>query len=187
VATHVPRAHRAIALWDCFYRRWHHLDAPPSKIPPLLSLSPERTWRPHRLADGTTLRRGDPYGELHLDNASVMALRQHGLSSVQLGLKFRHELRASLMMLARLSSDHERFAALVAFSAITIFHQGLARLGFEVETDGLITPRVTGAYQHALLLSLGACPGEHRSACARRLWISRCRLRALYGSPRRAS
>lgn len=174
-------AHRAIALLDCVYRRWHHLDAPPSKVPPLLSISARRAWRPHRLADGTMLRWGDPYGELHLDNAAVVALRQQGLSSVKVGLKFRHELHASLVMLARLSNVDERFAGLAAFSAITIFHQGLVRLGFEVETDGLIIPRVTGAYQHALLLSLGARPGLHRSPCARRLWISRCRLHDLYG------
>lgn len=181
MANHVARTHRAMVLWDRAYRRWHGLDAPPSKVPPLLVLSSERAWRRHRLADGTLLRRGDRYGELHLDNVSVVALRQHGLSAVQLGLKFRVELRASLRTLAGLSEDEERFAGLRAFSAITIFHQGLMRLGFEVEADGLIAPRITGAYQHALLLSLATRPGLHRSPCARRLWISAGKLRSLYG------
>jgi hypothetical protein len=169
------------------YRRWHGLDTPPSRIPPLLTISVERAWRPHRLADGTVLRWGDRYGELHLDNAAVVALRQHGLSSLQLGLQFRRELRASLTALARLAGGDERFADLVAFSAITIFHQGLGRLGFEVETDGLVTPRITGAYQQALLLSLGAHQSPHRSVRARRLWISRRRLRVVYGPLRRVS
>lgn len=181
MANHVARAHRAIVLWDRVYRRWHGLDALPSRVPPLLVLSPERAWRPHRLADGTLLQRGDRYGELHLDNASVVALRQRGLSAPRLGLKFRLELRASLRTLARLSDGEERFAGLQAFSAITIFHQGLMRLGFEVETDGLIAPRITGAYQRALLLSLAARPGSHRSPYARRLWISARKLRSLYG------
>jgi hypothetical protein len=182
----VGRAHRAIALWDCLYRRWHGLDAPPSKVPPLLAVSLGRAWRRHQLSDGTVLNVGDRYGELHVDNAAVAALRQPGLSSVQLGLKFRQGLRASLGMLARLSGGDERFADLAAFSAITIFHRGLMRLGFEVEPDGLVTPRITAAYQQALLLSLGARPSRHRS-CACRLWISRRRLRAVYGPLRRVS
>ncbi len=181
MADHVARAHRAIVLWDRVYRRLHGLDTLPAKVPPLLVLSPERAWRQHRLADGTLLKPGDHYGELHLDNACVVALRQRGFSPSHLGLKVRHELRASLRTLAMLSEGQERFAGLQAFSAITIFHRGLKRLGFEIETDGLIAPRITGAYQHALLLSLAARPGLHRSPYARRLWISARRLRSLYG------
>lgn len=187
MATHDVRTRRAIAVWDRVYRRWHRLDAPASKVPPLLSISIGRAWRSHRLPDGTVLRSGDRYGELHLDNACVAALRQRGLSSIQLGLRFRRELRESLTTLARLSGGDGRFAHLVAFSAITIFHQGLSRLGFEVETDGLLAPRITGAYQHALLLALAARPGLHRSPHAQRLWISGPRLRALYGPLRRVS
>lgn len=170
-----------IVLFDRVYRGWYRLDAPSARIPPLLSISPERAWRPHRLPDGTLVRPGDRYGELHLDNVRVMDLRQRGLSSLQVGLQFRRELRASLATLAQLSGDTERFADLVAFSAITIFHHGLTRLGFEVEPAGLLTPRITGAYQHRLLLCLTARPGLHRSPRAERLWLSRRRLRALYG------
>lgn len=181
------RAHRAIAIWDRVYRGWYRLDTPASRVPPLLSISIGRAWRSHRLSDGTVLRSGDRYGELHLDNAYVVALRQRGWSSVKLGLRFRRELRDSLSTLAQLSGGEGRFEHLVAFSAITIFHQGLRRLGFEVETDGLLAPRLTGAYQHALLLALAARPGLHRPPHARRLWISRPRLHALYGPLCRAS
>jgi hypothetical protein len=176
-----------VAVWDTVYRRWHGLDAPPAKIPPVLSISFERAWRVHRLADGTVLRPGDRFGQLHLDNGAVAALRRNELSPVRLGLTFRQQLRVSLATLARLSAADDRYAGVRAFSAITIFHQGLARLGFEVEPGGLIAPRITGAYQHALLLSLAARPGPHRAARAGRLWISRRALVALYGPLRRVS
>jgi hypothetical protein len=175
------------------YRGWHRLDAPASEVPPLLSICLGRAWRSHRLPNGIVVRFGDRYGELHLDNAHVVALRERGRSSIQLGLEFRRELRASLTTLARLTGgdgrfSDGRFSDVVAFSAITIFHQGLlTRLGFEVEPDGLLAPRVTSAYQYALLLSLSARPGVHRSLRAQRLWISRAKLRALYEPLRRVS
>jgi YkoP-like protein len=185
VAAHHVRAQRAITLWDRVYRAWYCLDAPASRIPPLLSIRVGHAWRPHHLSEGTVLRAGDRYGELHLHNASVVALRERGLSSLQLGLEFRRQLRASLTMLTRLCMGSERFATLPAFSAITIFHQGLARLGFEIEPGGLLSPRLTGAYQRALLRALAARPGLHRSLRAERLWISRPRLLTLYGPRRR--
>jgi hypothetical protein len=178
---------RAIALWDGVYRRWHRLDAPSAQVPPVLCLAVARAWRLHHLCDGTAVRRGDRYGELHLDNAAVLALRQSGLTPMRLALMFRHELRASLATLARLSLDCDRVRGLVAFSAVTIFEHGLARLGFDGEDGGLLAPRVTGAYQHALLASLAAPPASHRAPRAHRMWISRRRLRALYGPLRRVS
>jgi hypothetical protein len=147
--------HWAIILFDRAYRAWHRLDAPSARIPPVLSLSVERAWRVHRLPDGTTLRPGDRYGELHLDNAQVIALRERGMPFVQFGLEFRRQLRASLRALARATHRGGRFEDLEAFSAITIFHHGLARLGFVVEPHGLIAPRVTGAYQRRLLALYG--------------------------------
>ena len=188
MSTHHVRAPRAIELFDRVYRGWHRLDAPASEVPPLLSICLGRAWRSHRLPNGIVVRFGDRYGELHLANAQVVALRERGLSSIQLGLEFRRELRASLTTLARLTGGDGRFSDVGAFSAITILHQGLlTRLGFEVEPDGLLAPRVTGAYQYALLLSLSARPGVHRSLRAQRLWISRAKLRALYEPLRRVS
>ena len=175
------RADRLLALCDHVYRGWHRLDRPLSRIPPLLSLHVARSWRSHRLPDGTVLRAGARYGELHLDNAGVLELRARARSPEQLGLALRRALRASLVALAAASSPGGRFAHVVAFSAITIFHPSLARLGFQVEPRGLFAPRITGAYHHALLHSFGARPAEHRSLRAARLWVTRRRLRALYG------
>lgn len=183
----VHRAGRAIALFDHVYRRWHRLDEPASKVDPLLSIGRARAWRGHRLPDGTLLRRGDHYGELHLDNLHVLALRQRSLSPVQLGLEFRRQLRGSLATLASVTGAGGRFEDLVAFSAVTIFHQGLRRLGFELDREDLRAARLVGAYQHALLLWLAAHPGPHRSPVAQRLWISRGRLQRLYAPLRRAS
>lgn len=176
--------HPAIALFDRLYRAWHRLDAPESKLPPLLSLSAERAWREHRLPDGTIIARGDRFGELHLDNAQVIALYARGLPSTQLGFEFRHQLCASLGGLAEAVRRGGRFDDLIAFSAITIFHHGLSRLGFVVEPGGLLAPRVTGAYQRALLRAVATRPRRNRRAVARRLWLSRSRLVSLYsGAP----
>ncbi|HXH83405.1 MAG TPA: hypothetical protein VNN07_10800, partial [Candidatus Tectomicrobia bacterium] len=163
MAIHAIRGHRAVALVDHLYRAWHRLDAPAAKVPPLLTVSRERAWRRRRLPDGTVLRPGDRYGELHLDNARVVELRAAAASSVQLGLAFRRELYASLATLAWLADGGGRYRDVVAFSAITIFHHGLTRLGFEVEPGALLAPRITGAYQHALLLTLAARPGARRA------------------------
>jgi hypothetical protein len=92
-----------------------------------------------------------------------------------------------LTTLARLCTLGERFADLLAFSAITIFREGLGKFGFDVEPHGLFSSRITGVYQHALLRALGARAGLHRSARAERLWISRPRLQALYRPLRRVS
>ena len=188
MATHQARDHRAIALFDRVYRAWHRLDDPPAKVPPLLTLRRARAWRIHRLADGTVVQPGDPYGQLHLDNAQVIALHDLGLSAIQLGLVFRRHLQSSLGALAGLTDGGGRFRDLVAFSAVTIFHRGLQRLGFEVEPSSLLAPRLTGAYQHALLSHLSGRPvAAHRAPRAERLWISRRRLRDLYGPLPRAS
>src|SRR2546425_8194850 len=62
--------------------------------------------------------------------------------------------RSSLHELAQLAADGGPLADVRAFSAITIFHRGLSRLGFRAERNGIVWPGLTAAYQHALMASL---------------------------------
>src|SRR5437773_1089717 len=71
-----------------------------------------------------------------------------------------------------------------AFCADTIFHRGLARLGFRAERDGIVWPGLTAAYQQALMASLHPMgPLRFRRAThtrARRLWLTREELLSRY-------
>jgi hypothetical protein len=171
------------------YRYWCGLDTPRASVPPVLLVQVRRSDRSLTLADRSTVRRGDRIGTLHLDNERVMALHTGRPTPMALGLEFRRQVLASLHALALLCRPGSRLAQIQAFTAVTIFHRGLARVGFQVEPNGLAWPRPVGAYQRALLASLHPS-GRPRlvhlgSGRAERLWISRERLLALYLSPAR--
>jgi hypothetical protein len=152
-----------------------------------IEIRPSR--RAVHLADGTPIRRGDRVGILHLDNHRIAAIHDAHGSHLAVGLEFRRLLVESLETLATAARPGGRLADLVAVSAVTIFHRGLGRLGFEAEHDGLVWPRVTAGYQRALLASFHPDGVRRRDrvafAPAARLWLSRDGLLTRYGSGRR--
>jgi hypothetical protein len=134
-----PRYRWAIRLYDRVYRSIHRLDTPGSAVGPALCVEVRRSYRRHHLGDGTIVRASDLIGVLHLNNARVAALHVDRLSSIAVGLEFRRQVLASLRCLAAEASPGGRLATLEAFTATTIFHEGLLpRLGFEVG-DGCLT------------------------------------------------
>ena len=177
-----------IAVYDRFYRLGHGLDREEAAVPPVLRVEARRCRRRVRLPDGTGLRSGDRLGVLHLDNSAVATIHANGLSPLIIGFEFRRQFVASLETLAGLAQPGQRLAAIRAFLAITIFHEGLRRLGFDVDPGGLVLPWLTSAYQRRLLALLHprSAPRLHVLAGSRaeRLWISRERLVALYGGHR---
>lgn len=177
--------HRAITLYDTVYRLWFRVDSPQAGVPPLLRLETRRALRRLRLSDGVVIRPGHRVGMLHLDNARVRAFHSRGLAPMTLGLEFRRQLIASLARLAELTAPGGPFADVRAVAAVTIFHRGLRRLGFERDPVGLVWPAGTGAYQRALLASMHPA-GAGRilglaSRRAERLWMSSARVRARFG------
>jgi hypothetical protein len=177
-----------IALYDRVYRVLHSLDSLASEVGPAARIEVRRCHRTLHLADGTTIRRGDRIGVLHLNNDRVAALHADGRPPIAVGLEFRRQLLASLYALARLAGPGGWLSQVEAFEATTIFfHQWLRGLGFEAEHDGLAWPGLVAAYQRALLACLRpAGPAQRGRATyrhAQRLWISREMLLARYGAP----
>jgi hypothetical protein len=174
----------AIGVYDRGYRLWHRLDGLEADVPPLLRIEVRRSLRAHVLGGVVAIRRADRVGVLHLDNGRVALLHRPGASPLAVGLAFRRHFLASLQTLALLSAPGRRLADVKAFTAVTIFHHALVRVGFEIEASGLVAGDVVAAYQRRLLAALHPA-GEARarrlaSAHARRVWISRARLLDLH-------
>lgn len=173
----------AVLVYDRLYRFFHHLDTPASEVGPALRIELTRSRRARRLRDGTLIRPGDRIGVLHLNNARIAFLHAHEQSLLSAGLEFRRQFFASLHALAALARPDGPLGGVRAFTATTIHHGWLQRLGFEAEPDGLVWPRLVAVYQRALLASLH--PGARLSRAsyrrARRLWLSRGALLARFG------
>jgi len=180
-----PAWHWALVAYDRAYRLVHGLDRSRAQVGPALCVAVRQGRRARTLPDGTRLAPGIRVGELHLANARLAALHGDGLSPLAVGLEFRRRLLASLAELARLCAPAGPLADVRAFCAVTVFHRGLARLGFAPERDGLVWPGLVAAYQRALLATLhpggGARLRRPTYGRARRLWITREALLARYG------
>src|SRR5947207_9167863 len=174
----------AAILYDRAYRLVHGLDGATARVGPALSLEVRRSWRPLTFPDGTSIASGERIGILHLNNARIAAVHVNGQPPVAIGLEFRRWLLCSLRELAHLAAAGGPLADVRAFSAITIFHRGLARIGFCPERDGLLWPGLTAAYQRALMASLHPVGllrfrrAPHTRA--RRLWLTREELLSRY-------
>jgi hypothetical protein len=172
-------------VYDRAYRYLRGLDTPESEVGPALCVEIRRGFHALAFSDGTRVRPGARIGILHLNNERVTALARDDELSGRPGLKLRRQMVASLRILAGLCVSDSRFAGVEAFSATTIFHRALERLGFEEGAGGLTWPRLVGGYQRALMVTLrrGVTPRARRSdRQARQLWISRKALMARYGS-----
>ena len=180
-----PAWHWALVAYDRAYRLVHGLDRSRAQVGPALCVAVRQGRRARTLPDGTRLAPGIRVGELHLANTRLAALHGDGLSPLAVGLEFRRRLLASLAELARLCAPAGPLADVRAFCAVTVFHRGLARLGFAPERDGLVWPGLVAAYQRALLATLHPGGGVRRGrppwGRARRLWITREALLARYG------
>jgi hypothetical protein len=183
--------YRAISFYDRLYRVCHRLDHEQAAVVPVLRVEVRRALLGIRLSDGIRVRLGDRIGVLHLDNRAVASIHADGLSSMTIGLEFRRQFLQSLGTLAALAHPGGRFAAVGAFTAVTIFHEGLERVGFERQPKRLLWARLTTAYQRRLLALLHPSGASRLQALAagraERLWISRQRLVALYGRPTRSA
>ncbi len=175
----------AVMLCDRAYRWVHGLDRPAAQVGPAVRVEIRRIRRARTLADGARLVPGDRVGLLHLNNSRIAAIHVDGRSPWSVGLEFRRQLVASAHTLAMLAADDGPLGDVAAFSATTIFHEALARLGFAAEPNAPAWPRLVAAYQRALLVSIHPAGAPRLSRAtyrnAPRLWLSRDALLARYG------
>lgn len=181
-----PAYRWAVFTYDRLYRLLHGLDRPAAQVGAALRIEVRVNRRARALPGGVAIGPGDRVGLLHLNNDQVARLHLDGLSPLAVGLQFRRHLVVSLRALAGLAAGGGPLGPVRAFAAVTIFHQGLARLGFVAEPRGLRCPGLVAAYQRALLASLHPA-GQLRLTRAlypdaRRLWLPREVLLARYGA-----
>lgn len=179
-------------LWDFLYRWGHGLTVPAAEVGPILRVQ-VKAYRgtPFTLADGTLIQRGDPIGDIHLNNERVVGLHENGTRSRWAGLASRRAFHASLVALAERALNAPQYRAVRGFTATTIFHQVTERMGFDVlPLPRPLTGRLVAAYQRCLLARFHPLgkrrPGRPRFAEARKIWISREALLRRY-APERSS
>ena len=170
----------AVGRYDAVYRGRHHLNTDTCAVGPALRVEFVRSrWR-HRCADGTEIRRGDLIGICHLNNDAVVRLHGDGRSATAVGLMFRRDILRSLRALAQQVISDPDLAGLRAITATTTLHRRMQRLGFEIESGAVLSPRLVAFYQRALLAWLH--PGARRrlraggARTAERVWMSRATL-----------
>ncbi|HCW52121.1 MAG TPA: hypothetical protein DGR79_08715 [Clostridiales bacterium] len=167
----------------------------------ILRLSVGRCGRDLVLSDGTTVRRGEPVGDLHLWNERVPSMPPGG-PDLAWGLAFGRRMRRSLALLARAVEDDPKLRRLKAFRAAgSVMGSALpravaalaARLGFDVvEPEGPRGPWPRfvefweNAYALALVWAFNPPSFEAKALMGLRrvqLWISRDRLIDTHAGP----
>ncbi|MGD0154259.1 MAG: hypothetical protein ABSC17_10995 [Thermacetogeniaceae bacterium] len=134
------------------------------------------------LQDGTQIRPGDLLGELHLSNRSALKLQRQYSSRVKATIAVKKGLGRDLAYLATLAATGQNTPSVKAYYAITLFHQGMRSLGFEVREFG--NPVLQWLYMigQQLLLAAYHPSGVHRfrqghqELTSKFIWISRTKL-----------
>lgn len=136
---------------------------------------------------GTRIAAGDRVMELHFRREGLAPLAEHadpaGLALGLLQLADREVPR-----LARALETDPRFASVQAMHALTLFHRGIRRYGFEVFPVPEKQLEVWFTFWQKLLLrrdhphGARAVAGQGEDAVVRHVWVSRAELIRRYGS-----
>ncbi len=134
------------------------------------------------LRDGTVIRRGDPVGELHLDNERAAALHAQGHG----GIRFRREVYRALAALAAELARREEYRPIAAVYGASLFWAEAAHAGFEYRDIPPFTRWWLGWWERYLLSQYhpeGRRRLEHgRRTELREVWMSRAAVLA-FGRP----
>jgi hypothetical protein len=180
-------------LWrayDATYRWYHRVEDLPGESVVRINVAPHR-GRTVALGDGTVVRAGDLVGFIHFNNGRVRAIHERTRDPARAGILMRRAFERSLEILARLGEADPRYRTVKAFTALTIFHQGAQRAGFEIfPPRSKLSAKIVAAYGRSLLTRFHPRGAERvrraRFAEARVLWISRAELFRRY-APARSS
>lgn len=105
-------------------------DVPGSKI---WRAALRRYWgKEWAMPDGSVLKPGDPYLELHINNERLMALMDENTSVQRTAVITLREVLRELPILAEYLQREEKLAQVNLVIAITLLHRGTGRIGFTV-------------------------------------------------------
>lgn len=85
-----------------------------------------------RLPDGSLLRAGEYYLELHINNDRLLSLIKDNTSVEQMAITAMREVRKGLPELVKLLNCNKQFSEVKVLIGITLLHRGLVRIGFSV-------------------------------------------------------
>jgi len=105
------------------------------------------------MPDGSVLRRGDFYMELHINNNRLISLMDENTSLERMALIAMREVRGGLPALADLLNSDEQFGKVKVIIGITLLHRGARRIGFTVyDMKPVLFTWLTGWYERWLLV-----------------------------------
>ncbi|SNX54703.1 hypothetical protein [Thermoanaerobacterium sp. RBIITD] len=104
------------------------------------------------LKDGTTISRGDKYGELHLNNKMLTKITSKNSSPVSIGITALREFKKSLKVFKKYINENREFDNINVFMGYSLFNQGIELLGFEVRDIKSPLERFIFTYYEMLLL-----------------------------------
>lgn len=177
-------------LWravETFFRRLYRVEPVTAEPDCLLAFNRARYRGPERrLACGALLRPGDLLLELHFRREALRPLTQQG-DPARIGLGLLRLADRDLPRLARRLETEPALAGVAALHAVTLFHRGIRRYGFETAP---LEPRLAewwfSAWQRRLLardhpLGRARIATAREALVARHVWISRAALLGRYG------
>lgn len=104
------------------------------------------------MTDGSVLRAGEYYMEVHVNNDRLLSLIDGNTSVERLGIIAMREVRNGLPVVAKLLNSDEKFRKVKILLGITLLHRGTERIGFTVyEMKPGLFRTVTGWYERGLL------------------------------------
>jgi len=104
------------------------------------------------MKDGSVLREGDYYIEIHLNNDHLLSLIGENSSTERTAIIAMREISRSLPKLAKLMQDDQQYGKAKVLLGITLLHRGTVRLGFTAyELKPGLFRMFTGWYENLLL------------------------------------
>lgn len=134
------------------------------------------------LSDGTILKKGDNYIELHLDNLLILKDFKDA-DVVKSSFLFWKKVRSGLKELSSLILQNEDLRKLKVLMGISMINKGIQRAGFEV-VDLFYLEKVLVSFYEGILLAVFSSNDfkKIKRMSAKRILISVSKMNKLYGS-----
>ncbi|MBI3909864.1 MAG: hypothetical protein HY320_02910 [Armatimonadetes bacterium] len=175
-------------LFEALFYRLLRVEVLENDPEALLAMGSSKHWgRSVTLADGTVIRHGDPIAEFHF-RRQALRLLDSGSNPRPLGIGLYRLLKRDLPRLAAWVARDPRFADIRALHAISPFHYGAPRIGFEVmDLPTAFSGWCFTVWQRGIMRRTHPRGAQrltrHREepVVSKQVWMSRARLMELWG------